>query len=56
MHRWSRERVLDEFEAVLGRAWKAVCERADDEGLSLRDAAYLIGFERVQAAMRLRGL
>ncbi|HRP97649.1 MAG TPA: Glu/Leu/Phe/Val dehydrogenase [Rhodocyclaceae bacterium] len=55
-YRWSRERVLDELEAVLGRAWKAVCERADDEGLSLRDAAYLIGFERVQAAMRLRGL
>ncbi|MDO9599096.1 MAG: hypothetical protein Q7J47_15375 [Azoarcus sp.] len=34
-----RERVFEELEAVLGRAWRAVCERADDEGLSLRDAA-----------------
>ena len=36
-------------------AFKAVYQRAEDEDVSLRDAAYLIAVDRVARACRERG-
>ena len=52
---WSREEVLDRLDARMHDAWDEVVERADDEGSSLRHAAYLLAVDRVRRASSYRG-
>lgn len=54
-YRWSEERVNDELAGVLGRAWSEVRQRAEEEEVSYRLAAYAIAVERVEEATALRG-
>lgn len=52
---WSLERVNDRLAEVMGTATDQVLARAESEGLSLREAAYLIGVGRVAEAEIARG-
>lgn len=54
-YRWAEERVNEELESFLRRAWEQVRETAVEEGVSYRLAAYRIAAERVMEATRLRG-
>ena len=54
-HRWSADRVNAELTEMLSRSYAEVCARAS-EGLSLRDAAFVIGVDRVVEALEMRGL
>jgi glutamate dehydrogenase (NAD(P)+) len=53
--RWSEREVNDKLGGVMRRAYRDVNARAKEEGLSLREAAYLLGIERVVEASRTRG-
>lgn len=53
---WDEERVDRELVRIMERAYGNVRQRATDEGVPLRLAAYMVAIERVAAAMRLRGL
>jgi len=52
---WTEERVNARLMELMGAATDQVLTRAESEGLSLRDAAYLIGVERVAEAEIARG-
>jgi glutamate dehydrogenase (NAD(P)+) len=52
---WTEDRVNDRLSELMGAATDQVLARADSEGLSLRDAAYMIGVERVAEAEIARG-
>jgi glutamate dehydrogenase (NAD(P)+) len=52
---WDRDEVLRKLEARMMMAFAAVQDRAAQENVSLRDAAYLIAVERVARACRERG-
>ena len=52
---WAEERVNARLAELMGAATDQVLARAESEGLSLRDAAYLIGVERVAEAEIARG-
>ena len=52
---WSEERVNERLRHIMESATDDVLARADDERLSLREAAYLIAVQRVAEAERLRG-
>jgi glutamate dehydrogenase (NAD(P)+) len=52
---WSEERVNKRLEELMEMATAKVLARAETEGGSLRDAAYLIGVERVAEAEVARG-
>jgi glutamate dehydrogenase (NAD(P)+) len=52
---WSEDRVNERLEELMGAATDQVLLRAEGEGLSLRDAAYLIGVGRVAEAEMARG-
>ena len=54
-YRWSGERVQEELERILRRAWEGVAERSGAEDCDLRLAAYLIALERICRAVELRG-
>jgi len=54
-YRWTRERVLEELEETMSKAWKATKSLVDQEGISHRQAGYRIAVERVMTAMQLRG-
>jgi glutamate dehydrogenase (NAD(P)+) len=53
--RWSEREVNDKLGGIMRRAYRDVSGRAKEERISLRDAAYLIGVERVVEASRTRG-
>lgn len=53
--RWSAQRVDQELEGVMGRAWEAVSAQARDQDVSLRTAAFMVAIRRVADAVRLRG-
>jgi glutamate dehydrogenase (NAD(P)+) len=53
--RWSLARVNEELERFITDAWRQVRVTSQQERLSLRVAAYMIGVSRVMAATRLRG-
>ena len=53
--RWSEREVNDKLGGVMRRAYRDVSARAREERLSLREAAYLVGIERVVEASRTRG-
>ncbi|MGB9958418.1 glutamate dehydrogenase GdhB [Haloferax prahovense] len=53
---WSLERVHDELETEMLRAWNAVRERVEEHDVTWRDAAYMVALERVSEAHEHRGL
>jgi len=52
---WPEERVNNRLEELMGAATDHVVLRAEDEGITLREAAYLIGVGRVAEAEIARG-
>jgi glutamate dehydrogenase/leucine dehydrogenase len=53
--RWDEREVNDKLGNVMRKAYREVSSRAKEEGLDLREAAYLVGIERVVEAARTRG-
>jgi glutamate dehydrogenase/leucine dehydrogenase len=53
--RWSEREVNDKLGGIMRRAYRDVSARAKEERTSLRQAAYLVGVERVVEASRTRG-
>jgi glutamate dehydrogenase (NAD(P)+) len=53
--RWSEREVNDKLGGIIRKAYRDVSARAKEERVSLRDAAYLVGIERVVEASRTRG-
>jgi glutamate dehydrogenase (NAD(P)+) len=54
-YRWGLNRVRQELEHILTRAFDAVCLEAKNHDCSLRTAAYVIAIRRVKAASELAG-
>lgn len=54
-HYWTREEVKDRLEEVMAKAYRDVAQIAEERGITLREAAYVLGIERIDEAMRLRG-
>lgn len=52
---WSSDEVFQKLDSWMTDAFTAVSERAEDDDVSLRDAAYLIAVDRVARACRERG-
>jgi glutamate dehydrogenase (NAD(P)+) len=53
--RWDEREVNDKLGNIMRRAYREVSARAREQGLPLRQAAYLVGLERVVEAARTRG-
>ena len=53
--RWEEREVNDKLGTIMRRAYREVSARAKEEGIPLREAAYLVGIERVVEASRTRG-
>ncbi|WP_410764722.1 glutamate dehydrogenase GdhB [Haloferax sp. DFSO60] len=53
---WSLERVHEELETEMLRAWEAVRDEVDERDVTWRDAAYIVALQRVAAAHEHRGL
>jgi glutamate dehydrogenase (NAD(P)+) len=53
--RWDEREVNDKLGNVMRRAYREVSSRAREEKMHLREAAYLVGIERVVEAARTRG-
>ncbi len=53
--RWEEREVNDRLGTVMRRAFREVSGRSKEEGIDLREAAYLVGIERVVEAARTRG-
>jgi glutamate dehydrogenase (NAD(P)+) len=53
--RWDEREVNDKLGNIMRRAYREVSGRAKEESLPLREAAYLVGIERVVEASRTRG-
>ncbi|MGI5849743.1 MAG: Glu/Leu/Phe/Val family dehydrogenase [Christensenellales bacterium] len=52
---WSKEEVLEKLDAKMTSAFHAVHSLAEQKGLYMRDAAYVIAINRVAEAVKLRG-
>jgi glutamate dehydrogenase (NAD(P)+) len=52
--RWTLADVRDRLDAQMTEAFEAVIERSDAEGMTLRQAAFVIALQRVAVAVRLR--
>ena len=48
--RWDEREVNDKLGTIMRRAYREVSARAREEGIDLREAAYLVGIERVVEA------
>jgi glutamate dehydrogenase (NAD(P)+) len=53
--RWDEREVNDKLGTIMRRAYREVSSRAKEEKIDLREAAYLVGIERVVEAARTRG-
>jgi glutamate dehydrogenase (NAD(P)+) len=53
--RWTLDKVNDELQRFITDAWRQVRVTSQQERLTLRVAAYMIGISRVMEATRLRG-
>ena len=53
--RWDEREVNDKLGNIMRKSYREVSKRAKEEGLDLREAAYLVGIERVVDAARTRG-
>jgi len=54
--RWSEEQFNQQLLEFLDRAFRTMWDRHLERGVDLRTAAYMVGFDRVAEAVRLRGL
>ena len=54
-HTWDMDRVNDELSKIMTRAFTSVKDRVQAEGVTYREAAFLIGLERVAHVAGLRG-
>lgn len=52
---WSKEEVLEKLDFKMTSAFHAVHQLAQEKGLYMRDAAYVIAINRVAEAVKLRG-
>ncbi|MGI9557351.1 MAG: Glu/Leu/Phe/Val family dehydrogenase [Solirubrobacterales bacterium] len=52
---WSEREENDKLGHTMRRAFRAVCERSEEEEISLREGAYVLGIERVISASQTRG-
>ncbi len=52
---WDKDKVLDQLEAIMTKAFRDVYALAKEKNLCLRDAAYVIAINRVAEAVKLRG-
>lgn len=52
---WDKEKVLNKLDRKMTEAFKVVKAIADETGLYLRDAAYVIAIQRVADAVKMRG-
>lgn len=55
-YRWSLDRVRQELDAVMTRAFEIVWDTAREHDVSLRTAAFMTGIKRVKRATELHGL
>ena len=53
--RWDEREVNDKLGTIMRRSYREVSARAKEEGIDLRESAYLVGIERVVEAARIRG-
>jgi glutamate dehydrogenase (NAD(P)+) len=53
--RWEEREVNDKLGTIMRRSFREVSGRAKEEKLDLREAAYVLGIERVVEAARMRG-
>jgi glutamate dehydrogenase/leucine dehydrogenase len=53
--RWEEREVNDKLGTIMRRAFRECSARAKEEKISLREASYLVGIERVIDAARTRG-
>ncbi|QDV70406.1 Glutamate dehydrogenase [Rosistilla carotiformis] len=54
-YRWSLDRVRQELDRTLSEAFENVWHTAQDKGISLREAAFGVGIQRVKRATELSG-
>ena len=54
-HQWEEERVNEELNKIMTRAYRSVRETVEREKVTYREAAFLIGVERVAHVAKLRG-
>lgn len=54
-HQWDMERVNDELNKKMTQAYVAVKQKAEQERITLREAAFLIGVARVAKVAKMRG-
>ena len=54
-HSWDMKRVNEELSKIMTRAYQSVRNRVEKENITYREAAFLIGLERVAHISRLRG-
>ena len=52
---WTKEEVLDRLDTRMTHAFFGVLEMAQQENVTMRDAAYMVSIARVVRAMELRG-
>jgi glutamate dehydrogenase (NAD(P)+) len=53
---WSEGEIYQRLDRILSQAFEDVWHRSEVEATTLREAALLIGIERVAKAVQLRGL
>ena len=52
---WSRDEVLQRLDAKMTQAFESVLRMSENEGVFMRDAAYMVAIDRVVQAMDQRG-
>ena len=53
--RWEEREVNDKLGTIMRRAYREVSTKAKEEGISLREAAFHVGLDRVVTASKMRG-
>jgi glutamate dehydrogenase (NAD(P)+) len=53
--RWEEREVNDKLGTIMRRAYREVSTKAKEEGISLREAAFTVGLDRVVTASKMRG-
>ena len=53
---WTEERVLNELEQIMRRAFQDVLASALEHDVPMRVAAFIVGIQRVTRTAELRGL
>ncbi len=52
---WSEQEINQRLEGVMQKAYRAVCEKAQEQETNLRMGAYLLALARVSEAVEIRG-